>query len=211
VLRLRATDRAGQVVRDLPVRHGQDPVELLRADGLEPTFTGAATGDDGHVVLGFTVVPGEQPHPHQRVAAYAVVLAEVGGARSVLLTSFVRTRRDGWWGLPGGGLDPGEDPVDGVLREVVEETGQVVVDVEPVTVVSAHWTGRAPHGRLEDFHAVRLVYRARCPRPGPPVVHDVGGTTAEAAWVPLDRLPTLPVLEWARPLIAGQVAGSGPG
>jgi len=200
VLRLLATETGGRVVVDETVPHGVDPAELLRARGLEPTWTGGRV-QGGDVVLHYRVEPGTAPHPHQRIASYAVVPATVGGRRCVLLTSFVRTQRDGWWGLPGGGLDPGEDPVDGVLREVREETGQQVVVREPLTLVSAHWTGRSPRGRLEDFHAVRLVYLADCPHPRAPVVHDVGGTTAEAVWVPLDDLTALPVLEWARPLI----------
>lgn len=206
MLRLRATDPTGAVVREQVVEHGADPVELLRADGLEPTFHGAARDAAGDLVIDFGVVAREQPRPYQRIAAYAVIPALIGGAGCVLLTSFTGTRRDGWWGLPGGGLDPGEDPVAGVCREVHEETGQQVTDLTPLTVVSAHWTGHSPAGRLEDFHAVRLVYRGVCPRPTTPVVHDIGGTTADAAWVPLAELDRMPVLEWARPLILEQTA-----
>lgn len=207
MLRLRATDPTGTVLRERDIGHGEDPVELLRAEGLEPSFRRAARDGTGSLVLEFLVVGRDQPQPHQRVAAYAVVPATVAGVPSVLLTSFARTRRDGWWGLPGGGLDPAEDPLDGVRREVHEETGQTVTALQPVTVVSAHWTGHSPAGRLEDFHAVRLVYRGVCERPGRPVVHDVGGTTADAAWVPLAELDRLPVLEWVRPIVQEQTAG----
>lgn len=200
MLRLRATDAAGQVVRDEPVPHGADPVAMLRGAGWRPAFDGGSReGQD--VVLRFEVAPGPTPHVHQRVAGYAVVLARVEGRRSVLLTQLVRTARDGWWTLPGGGLDPGEQPEDGVLREVLEETGQTVVRLRPLDLVSSHWTGPAPSGRLEDFHAVRLVYVAECPAPGRPVVHDVDGTTAAAAWVPLEELRGLPVVDWTLPLI----------
>jgi hypothetical protein len=69
-----------------------------------------------------------------------------------------------------------------VLREVWEESGQRIEVSGLALVQSLHWVGRAPGGRLEDFHAVRLVYRAVCPEPTEPVVHDLGGTTASAAW-----------------------------
>lgn len=197
---VRAQDGSGQQVWDAELAHGADPAQVLSAAGWRPRWLGART--EGHrTVLRYEVQPAQVPVPHQRLGAYAVVPARVHGHASVLLTSFVRTRRDGWWGLPGGGLDPGEDPVVGVLREVMEETGQQVQVLQPLEVVTSHWTGGSPGSRLEDFQAVCLVYLARCPEPTEPVVHDEGGTTAEAAWVRLGGLDTLPVLDWARPLI----------
>lgn len=128
--------------------------------------------------------------PHQRVAAYAVATSE----RGLLLTQFNSlTAVPGKWGLPGGGLDEGESPLDGVHREVWEETGQRVVLDRLATIQSQHWVGRAPSGVVEDYHAVRIVYRATCPDPVDPVVHDEGGTTADARWVPLYELERYPM------------------
>jgi len=99
----------------------------------------------------------------------------------------------GDWGLPGGGLEGGESPVEGVHREVWEETGQRIELDELLAVQSQHWVGRAPAGALEDFHAVRIVYAATCPEPADVVIHDVGGTTSDARWVAPDRLGDYPL------------------
>ena len=107
--------------------------------------------------------------------------------RGLLATEYSDlTAVSGRWGMPGGGIDEGEAPVQAVVREVHEETGQPVDVGELVLVQSSHWVGRSPHGGVEDFHAVRLIYRGTCPEPTDPVVHDQGGTTAAARWVPRD-------------------------
>ena len=138
---------------------------------------------------GLRSAPDEQPVVRQRFAAYAVVKSE----RGLLATEYSDlTAVNGRWGMPGGGLDEGEQPVHAVEREVDEETGQVVEVGELVLVQSSHWVGRSPHGGIEDFHAVRLIYRATCPEPTDPVVHDQGGTTASARWVPLDAWSDTP-------------------
>lgn len=124
---------------------------------------------------------GEPAERVQRVAAYVVVWSTQG----LLATQFSElTRVAGAWGLPGGGVEPDEDPVQAAQRECWEETGQVVTVGALLDVTSRHWVGRAPSGRLEDFHAVALHYAGSCDRPTVPQVHDVGGTTSAAAWVP---------------------------
>ena len=73
-----------------------------------------------------------------------------------------------------------------------EETAQRIVLGELTKVQTGHWIGRNPGGMIEDFHAVRLVYRATCPDPTEPEVLDRGGSTASARWVGLDSWMTLP-------------------
>ena len=81
-----------------------------------------------------------------------------------------------------------------------EETGQLIVLGPLVTVQAQHWVGRAPTGVVEDFHAVRIVYRATCPEPTEIVIHDVGGTTSAARWVTRDELGALSMTESWRDL-----------
>ena len=205
-------DASGTAVLDRHLAHGADPAVLAHDAGwavVRPLS--AVRDDDGEIVLNLRVraLDGE-PRPHdagrgrdaglelppdaelevrQRVAAYAVVLSGYG----LLATEYSdRTAVPGRWGMPGGGIDDGEQPADAVLREVAEETDQAVVLDELISVQTSHWVGRSPRGTLEDFQAVRLVYRATCPEPGEPRVLDVGGTTESARWVPLAEWPQVP-------------------
>lgn len=222
--------RGAEVVR-LVLGHGDDPVGLLAVHGWEVRRARDIISDTGgkhvltmsFVVEAQTVVPlelevmtrrdhdlvtldGEVPKPHQRVAAYALVTS----SRGVLMTQFSdRTNAEGRWGLPGGGIDRGEAPVRAVVREAWEESGQVIEVRDLALIQTSHWIGRAPSGRLEDFHAVRVVYRAVCPDPTEPVVHDVGGTTASAAWVPLPDLQRLDVTPTWRSLLSDVVVAPG--
>ena len=199
----------GRVVASFSLGHGDDPVEGLAARGWAGRPQGA-DGVLGDLTLRYVVEPAspavrrdggpEGPGltlaervglvPHQRLAAYAVVVAE----ERLLLTQLApRTGAPGRWNLPGGGVDEGEAPDAAVVREVAEETGQEVDTVRLVDVMTQHWVGRSQRG-LEDYHAVRLLHTARCPRPTRPVVHDVGGSTSDALWVPLEELPSLEVV-----------------
>ena len=54
--------------------------------------------------------------------------------------------------------------------------------------MTSHWVAQAPDGTWEDYQVVRLVYAATLPEPGPLIIHDIGGTTCEAAWVDVETL-----------------------
>jgi 8-oxo-dGTP pyrophosphatase MutT (NUDIX family) len=218
-IRVVGVDRAGSRVVAYRLAHGAHPERVLAESGwqAESPFS-ASVLPDGSLELTYAVAPlrvagapddvvprdagvaeDEAGEPYQRVAAYALVTSE----RGVLLTEFnTRTSVPGTWGLPGGGLDDGEDPVAGVHREVWEETGQRIDLGDLLTIQSQHWVGRAPSGVLEDFHAVRIVYRATCPDPGEPVIHDVGGTTSDSRWFRLDALIDVPMTASWRGLAA---------
>lgn len=209
--------RGGREVERFRLEHGADPdVELARRGwsgrsvsaersspvDLEITYAVgarvrprddvAATVADAGVERdeGLTEVDLANAVPYQRIAAYAVVRS----SRGILMTELSeRTNAAGLWNLPGGGLDPGEDPRAAVVREVHEETSQHVSGVRLLTVRTRHWVGRAPGGRVEDFHAVRLFHTAHCAEPTDPVVLDVGGSTSAARWVPETELASLPL------------------
>ncbi|GAA4813774.1 NUDIX hydrolase [Nocardioides caeni] len=117
----------------------------------------------------------------QRAAAYAYVVRD----DAILLTRTSDLAPDpGTWHLPGGGIDHGESPVDTVRRELWEECGLQGEAADLLAVLDHHFTGTAPNGRAEDFHAIGIVYRADV-EAGEPRVVETGGTTDAVAWVPL--------------------------
>ena len=119
----------------------------------------------------------------QRVAAYALILRD---DRILLCRLAERVTRDELWTLPGGGLDHGEDPRVAVLREIHEETGLTAEVGERPRVYSAHTPSLWREGGRLDYHALRIVYDGWVPPGSPePRVVEVGGSTADAAWIPL--------------------------
>ena len=126
-----------------------------------------------------------QPLQRQRVAAYAYVLRD----DALLLTrNSALGPHPGVWTLPGGGVDHGESPRETVMREIHEECGLEGAIGELLTVDDHHFTGTAPNGRHEDFHAIRIIYRASVPAGTQPRVVEVDGTTDAVAWVSLAEI-----------------------
>lgn len=200
-----------------PLPHGRDPADLLAEQGLAGDPVRSVLGADGRVEVHYAVealdeavvAPELEPAGRgatvlQRIAAYALVL---DGDQLLMsrLADWVGGGAGGLWTLPGGGVDPGEEPLDAVVREVHEETGQNVEVGDLVQVQSKHHVDAQ-----EDFHALRLVYLADCPRPTAARVVEIDGSTGAAAWVSLGRLPEVPqtgMVAAALPHLPGHARG----
>lgn len=133
----------------------------------------------------------------QRVRLAAYGWCESGGS---LLLSRISEQGPGGglWTLPGGGLDFGEDPQDGLLRELAEETGLSGVVgallgvrsavLEPAETISGH-----------RVQTVGILYRVTVT--GGELRHETGGSSDLARWIPVAELDTLPItglVPWAR-------------
>jgi 8-oxo-dGTP diphosphatase len=97
----------------------------------------------------------------------------------------IRRKKDpfaGNWAMPGGFVDENERLIDAAKRELVEETGVTVADLEQL--YTAGDPGRDPRG-----WTVSVVYLAQV---DPGAVKPVAADDAdEVGWFPLDKLPTL--------------------
>ena len=137
----------------------------------------------------------------QRFAAYGLVTDSDG--RVLLTVNAEGYPGAGRWHLPGGGTDFGEQPTDGLIREIREETDQSG-RVTGLLAVTHHRNRSAvgPDGGPVDWHGVRAVYRVEVADPSPPRVLDLGGSTSDAAWFHPDEVASLPLTD-----IAGDVLG----
>jgi 8-oxo-dGTP diphosphatase len=210
-----AQDNAGRTLTEFDLAHGSDPVGGVSERGFRVLRPVEAVRDGEELLIKFLaetdsvsrqsrqLIAGRDGVAsaevvRQRVAAYAWVESR----RGILASEFHRPVQGGRWGLPGGGIDPGEEPRAAVHREVLEETGQRIVLGELVDVNTRHWIGSNADGVTEDFHAVRLIYRAECPDPTDPQVLEIDGTTSDAAWFPLHSWQDAPWMShWREMLI----------
>lgn len=127
-----------------------------------------------------------------RVGAYALIIRD----EQLLLTQW-NPRHPGFegaWTLPGGGMEPGEQPAETMVREVFEETG-FRVDSDGLVDVHSYWM--TPEQRLDGQdrgnHAFRVIYTAHVT--GGEMAVEQDGSSDDVAWIPLAEVGSTPRLD----------------
>ncbi len=115
--------------------------------------------------------------------AVGAVIVEDG---SLLLVQRANDPGAGRWAVPGGRVEPGETLAEAMVREVREETGLEVAVGDIAWVGDSIGPGDPPawHFAIIDFWAT--------PSGGSVVA---GGDAARAEWVPIEELPTWPIVD----------------
>ena len=120
-------------------------------------------------------------YPRPALTVDVVILTREPRPRVLL----IRRKRDpfaGSWALPGGFVDENERLADAARRELREETGVVLTDIEQL--YTAGDPGRDPRG-----WTVTVAYLARVnPSEVKPVAADDAGAVG---WFPIDNPPAL--------------------
>jgi 8-oxo-dGTP diphosphatase len=123
-----------------------------------------------------------------RVAAYALV--EDRDGRLLLCRMAPGQPGAGKWTLPGGGLEFGEAPEVGVLRELSEETGLEGRILEIVGVTNRALRIARPTGD-HHMHALGICYRVQAT--GGTLRDEPDGSTDRTGWFTRAEIAQLPV------------------
>jgi 8-oxo-dGTP diphosphatase len=120
----------------------------------------------------------------KHIGVYALAIKE----DKVLLIKKARGPYTGKWDLPGGGLEFGEKPLDGLSREVLEETGLTVATAESLGALSHTVIYEKKTGEEEELYHIGIIYKVILNPSGELKTEADGEDSEGACWVKISEL-----------------------
>ena len=122
------------------------------------------------------------PHKYTHIGVYALATKD----KSMLLIKKARGPYLGKWDLPGGKLEFEESPVEGLSRELLEETGLFIKKSNLLDFLSHTTTYKTSSGEDEKIYHLGTIYNVVIDESKGGLKEDGDNEDSEGAkWIPL--------------------------
>jgi ADP-ribose pyrophosphatase YjhB (NUDIX family) len=118
----------------------------------------------------------------------------------ILLVTKGRGPYTGCRDLPGGGIEHGEEPIDALRREMLEETGLSFAGHRMLALLSHRVEHIIADGTIEDLHHIGIIMEVDI-EDGQPRREPDGQDALGAAWVTIEEARDLPLTPFAARVI----------
>ncbi|MFZ2189453.1 MAG: NUDIX domain-containing protein [Candidatus Magasanikiibacteriota bacterium] len=122
---------------------------------------------------------------HKHIGVYALIIKD----DNILLIKKARGPYTGKWDLPGGSLEFGENLLDGLVREVMEETGLLFKESSLLNVLTHTVIYNLANNEKEEMYHIGIIFKVSLkPNQQKLKTNSDGKDSAGASWVKMSDI-----------------------